>query len=183
NWQAWYAVREDLRTQLADVVICLGDVVGYGPHPQGVLKDVRQCCDSVLMGNHEAAAIGQLDLEIFNPVARRAAEWTATQLDEEEKSYLGQLPLVLEDGDLLFVHAEPVAPDEWGYVETAADAQVCFQATDKRMMFVGHTHLPEVFTLRPDGQVTQTQPVELTLEAGARYLVNVGSVGEPRDGS
>jgi predicted phosphodiesterase len=183
NWQAWSAVRDDFHAQKADVVVCLGDVVGYGPSPQRVLNDVRQCCDNILMGNHEAAAVGQLDLDIFNPEARKAAEWTATQLDAEGKQFIGALPMVLEDEHILFVHAEPVAPEEWGYVESTADAQTCFKSSDKRLIFVGHTHFPEVYALLPDGRITQTQPTVQTLDTGARYLVNVGSVGEPRDGS
>lgn len=183
NWQAWCAVREDLRTYQVDTVVCLGDVVGYGPNPQGVLNDVRQCCDYILKGNHEAAAVGQLDLDIFNPVARRAAEWTATQLDDEAKTVLRELPLDLEAEDLLFAHADPVEPEEWGYIEKPTDAQKCFIATDKRLTFIGHTHVPEIFSLLPDSQIIQHPPSELTLQPGARYLVNVGSVGEPRDGS
>lgn len=183
NWQAWSAVRDDFRAQKADVVVCLGDVVGYGPCPQRVLGDVRECCDNFLMGNHEAAAVGQLDLDIFNPEARKAAEWTATQLDAASKQFLGELPMVLEDEEILFVHAEPVAPEEWGYVESTADARTCFKASDKRLTFVGHTHFPEVYTLLPEGRLLQTQPTVLTLETAARYLINVGSVGEPRDGS
>ncbi len=183
NWQAWSAVRDDLRAQKAEVVVCLGDVVGYGPCPQRVLDDVRACCDNLLMGNHEAAAVGQLDLDIFNPEARKAAEWTATQLNADSQKFLGELPMVLEAEQILFVHAEPVAPEEWGYVESTADAQTCFKASDKRLTFVGHTHFPEVYTLLADGRITQTQPTVLTLDSGMRYLVNVGSVGEPRDGS
>lgn len=183
NWQAWCAVRDDFRAEQVDVVVCLGDVVGYGPSPLRVLGDVRQCCDNILMGNHEAAATGQLDLGIFNPEARKAAEWTATQLDEAGRQFLGQLPMMLEDEDILFVHAEPVAPEEWGYVENTADAQTCFKASDKRLTFVGHTHFPEVYALLPDGRITQTRPTVLTLDADARYLINVGSVGEPRDGT
>ena len=183
NWPAWCAVRDDLRAQQVDAVVCLGDVVGYGPSPQRVLDDVRQCCDQLLLGNHEAAALGRLDLSIFNDGARRAAEWTATQLDDESKTFLGELPMVAEDEDLLFVHADPVAPEAWGYVESCKDAEACFAATTQRLIFVGHTHVPEVFAQRATGEVVQLPPATLALEAGVRYLVNVGSSGEPRDGT
>ncbi|MCX6996309.1 MAG: metallophosphoesterase family protein [Kiritimatiellaeota bacterium] len=183
NWQAWQAVCADLRAQSADIIVCLGDVIGYGPDPQRVLDDLRRLSGQLLLGNHEAAALGQLDLEIFSPEARRGAEWTATQLDADARMFLGGLPVIIEGDDLLFVHAEPVAPEAWGYVETRADAQLCFLATPQRLTFVGHTHVPEVFTLQPDGRVIQAQPAALTLAAGARYLVNVGSVGDPRDGT
>lgn len=183
NWPAWCAVRDDLRAQQADAVVCLGDVVGYGPSPQRVLADVRQCCDQLLLGNHEAAALGRLDLSIFNDSARRAAEWTATQLDDESKAFLNQLPMVAEDEDLLFVHADPVAPEAWGYVETCKDAEAGFAATTQRLIFVGHTHIPEVFAQRASGEVALLPPSDLALEAGVRYLVNVGSSGEPRDGT
>ena len=176
-------MRDDLRAQQADAVVCLGDVVGYGPSPQRVLDDVRQCCDQLLLGNHEVAALGRLDLSIFNDSARRAAEWTATQLDDEAKAFLNQLPMVAEDEDLLFVHADPVAPEAWGYVETCKDAEAGFAATTQRLIFVGHTHIPEVFAQRAHGEVALLPPTDLALETGVRYLVNVGSSGEPRDGT
>ncbi len=183
NWPAWCAVRDDFRAQRVDAVVCLGDVVGYGPAPQRVLADVRACCDQILLGNHEAAAVGRLDLSIFNDAARRAAEWTATQLDDEAKTFLLQLPLIAEDEDMLFVHADPVSPEEWGYVESCKDAEACFAATEQRLIFVGHTHFPEIFARSAAGEVTQLPPAPLVLEAGCRYVVNVGSTGEPRDGS
>ena len=103
------------RTRGVDAWLCLGDIVGYGADP-------RACLDAVLLGNHDAAAVGLQDLENFNPYERRAAEWTVEQLDDAERHYLAALPLVLDEGDALFVHAEPIRPAEWGYIFDLADA-------------------------------------------------------------
>ena len=85
NWPAWCVIRDDLVAQNVEAVVCLGDVVGYGPSPARVLADVRQHCENIVLGNHDAAVAGQLDLSIFNDHARRAAEWTAAQLDDESR--------------------------------------------------------------------------------------------------
>lgn len=183
NWQAWSAVRDDIRNRAADTMVCLGDIVGYGPSPTRVFADVAAHCDNIVLGNHDAAAAGTLDLSSFNENARRSAEWTAAQFDRASLQQLGSAPLVLEGEDVLFVHAETPAPDDFGYVETEDDARACFEATDRRFIFIGHTHQPLVFALGPDGAITKTLAPFVQVEAGVRYLVNVGSVGDPGDGT
>lgn len=183
NWQAWCAVRDDLLQQGVDAVVCLGDVVGYGPNPKQVLKDLRQYCDNFVLGNHDAAVVGKLDLEIFNDTARRSVEWTRAQLDKTLLDEIQQWPLLLEDEQIVFVHAETVAPDAFGYVEQAEDVRVCFEATDKRFIFLGHTHRPVISVLPLGGKVILSPLTRLTFADGARYLVNAGSVGDPRDGT
>ena len=90
-----------------DAWVCLGDIVGYGANPKACLHAVQELSDEVVLGNHDAATIGQTDLAYFNPYARRAAEWTAEQLGESERRYLASLPFVLQRDDAFFVHAEP----------------------------------------------------------------------------
>lgn len=183
NWPAWCAVRDDLLAQAPDVVICLGDVIGYGPSPAQVLADVRAHCDNCVLGNHEAGAIGRLDLSIFSAEARRSAEWTRRQLDPEARRFLRKLPLVLVDDDAVFVHAETPAPEDFGYVEAADEVDACFAATDARFIFLGHTHQSAVFVLTAEGELLRKGRTEVPIEPGARYLVNAGSVGDPRDGT
>ncbi|MBM4156942.1 MAG: hypothetical protein FJ221_18250 [Lentisphaerae bacterium] len=183
NWQAWSAVRDDIRKRRADTMVCLGDIVGYGPSPARVFADLEANCGNFVLGNHDAAAAGDLDTSIFNENARRSTVWTAAQLDRETLRRLGSAPMVLDAEDILFVHAETPAPDEFGYVETAEDARACFGATDARFIFVGHTHVPLVFALRPDGTIETTSPPVTVAEKGSRYLVTVGSVGNPGDGT
>lgn len=183
NWQAWSAVRADIRKRGVDTMVCLGDIVGYGPSPTRVFADLIASCDNFVLGNHDAAAAGGLDISTFNANAQRSAEWTAAQFDRASLKRLGDAPLVLEDEDILFVHAETPAPDEFGYVETEDDARACFEATDKRFTFIGHTHKPLVFALAPDGTISINMGPVVVAEPGHRYLVNVGSVGDPGDGS
>ena len=102
NREALYAVIDTGRAHGVDAWLCLGDIVGYGADPQACLHRVRELTDAVILGNHDAAAVGLQDLAYFNPHARRAAEWTAEQLDDAERQYLAALPLVLEQGEALF---------------------------------------------------------------------------------
>ena len=104
-----------------DAWVCLGDIVGYGANPQACLHAVQELSDEVVLGNHDAAAIGQTDLANFNPHARRAAEWTTEQLGESERRYLASLPFVLQRDDAFFVHAEPHQSSRWGYVRCPYD--------------------------------------------------------------
>ena len=181
NWQAWCAVRDDFTRRRVDTVICLGDIVGYGPNPVETLADVRSVCANIVLGNHDAAAAGIADLEIFSERARRSAEWTATQLPGDAIGALFDLPLTIENDDALFTHADCAAPEQWGYVETVGDARKNFDAVAHRFVFLGHTHFPEVFALGPDGMISESRPETLRLESGSRYIINVGSVGDPRD--
>lgn len=183
NWQAWSAVRDDIRRRGVDAIVCLGDIVGYGPSPARVFADLVAHCDNIVLGNHDAAAAGGLDLSLFNERARRSALWTAAQFDRATLDRLGAAPLVIEGEDVLFVHAETPAPDEFGYVETEADARACFEATAARFIFIGHTHCPQVFALAPDGTISMTTDPRTVARPGVRYLVNVGSVGDPGDGT
>ena len=179
NREALYAVIDTGRAHGVDAWLCLGDIVGYGADPQACLHRVRELTDAVILGNHDAAAVGLQDLAYFNPHARRAAEWTAEQLDDAERQYLAALPLVLEQGEALFVHAEPSRPTEWGYVVDLADAQRALMAIAQRFCFVGHSHYP-LLCAECDGEVKMVAAGPIQTQS--RYLANVGSVGQPRDG-
>ena len=181
NRQAWGAVREDILLQGADTLVCLGDVVGYGPKPLEVLSDVRGFTSNFVLGNHDAAACGRLDPSIFNERARLVIEWTRGQLDQDSLDFLGQVPLQMDGQELQFVHAEIIKPGEFGYVDGIGAAEVNLQAMTASLGFIGHTHLPLAYTMpRRGGPVKQLPPRDFTVERGQRYLVNVGSVGEPR---
>ena len=123
NLEALGAVVCEGRARGVDAWVCLGDIVGYGANPKACLHAVQELSDEVVLGNHDAAAIGQTDLAYLNPYARRAAEWTAEQLGESERRYLASLPFVLQRDDAFFVHAEPHHPSRWGYVHNRAEAK------------------------------------------------------------
>ena len=178
---------ESLRAVLADVgdhadaILCLGDTVGYGADPGPCVELLAERGAIAVAGNHEYAVAGRLGLEWFNRYARAAAEWTVEQLGDDCRGYLGALPLVTEVGDATLVHASPGRPEEWEYVVTAEDGLAAFEGFNTRLCFVGHSHVPGVWSIGSSGPEYESRAVTVELEAGRRYLVNVGSVGQPRD--
>jgi diadenosine tetraphosphatase ApaH/serine/threonine PP2A family protein phosphatase len=176
-------VLADLDALGVEAVLCLGDIVGYGADPGPVVERVAERAMTTVAGNHDRAATGLLGLGWFNPYARRAAEWTAERLAAGQAAYLGALPLVVEQDDATLVHASPRDPEQWAYLVSAADGGAVFSHFHTRICFVGHSHVPAVWVLRPDGRVSHRRgsgPVALAAEE--RYVVSVGSVGQPRDG-
>lgn len=180
NLEALEAVLADA-APCADGVLCLGDVVGYGADPEACVELLATRGQVLVAGNHEHGVAGLLDLDWFNPWARAAAEWTRERLDDAHRAWLGALPLTAEVGDATLAHASPDRPDEWEYLVSAEDGFAVFGAFATRLCFVGHSHLPGVWSLGSLGPAFEPGSVEIGLEAGRRYLVNVGSVGQPRD--
>jgi diadenosine tetraphosphatase ApaH/serine/threonine PP2A family protein phosphatase len=170
-----------------DRVLVLGDLVGYGAEPQAVIDRVRALePDAVIRGNHDKAACGIDDGSQFNTTARVAAMWTGEQLTPDGRAYLRALPMgpVEIDAQTEICHGTPF--DEDHYIFDGSDAVMAFDAAERPLCLYGHTHLPAIFRkiddhyegAPPDGD----REVVLPLQRGARYLVNVGSVGQPRDG-
>lgn len=181
NLAALEAVREDLPTVHETWV--LGDIVGYGPQPNEVIRALQQMGARSVLGNHDGAAIGLVDARHFNPDAHAAIDWTAEVLDENSRAYLAALPEVRRAGDLTGVHGSPRDP-VWEYITSPAIAQENLAAYDTRLCLFGHTHLPVIFQAL-DGQVrplaaTPDRPISVD---GGRALLNPGSVGQPRDGN
>jgi len=162
-------------------IICLGDIVGYGGDPSACIDLVRRKCSGVILGNHDAAAVGLTSISFFNPVAAAAALWTRKVLTEEEKSYLSQLPLRQQFDDFEIVHSTPDQPQIWRYLMIEEDAEPLFNYFRKPILFYGHTHLPMVFEKGEEG-VRLYEASDFKLQAQSSYIVNVGSVGQPRDG-
>lgn len=168
--------------------ICLGDIVGYGPDPNEVVERVRSLVNAIVRGNHDKAVSGISDLEDFNPVARAAVEWTRGQLRPENLRYLRSLPGgPLEIEGVILVHG--AVGDEDEYVFAAEQALPCLLASPRPVTFFGHTHIQGGFSY--DGARTDridprpglgTKVVTVSLEPKTRYLLNPGSVGQPRDG-
>ncbi|NOY81772.1 MAG: metallophosphoesterase family protein [Kiritimatiellaeota bacterium] len=182
NRQAWNAVITDIRIAGADRIICLGDIVGYGPAPAEVLEQVYTRVHHILLGNHDAVICGKLDPGTFNDAARRIIRWTASRLDAKAARFFRKLPLVIHGSDFRCVHAELANPLRFGYVFGSGEAASVLGACREPVVFVGHTHVPGVFVAAPGGGVTAGPGVDFTLAPELRYVVNVGSVGQPRDG-
>ncbi len=181
NRQAWDAVLADMYDSNVDVPVCLGDIVGYGPCPQEVLNGIKKVTGNFVMGNHDAAACGVLDPAIFNETARAVIGWTAGQLDDGSRTFLSEMPMVITDGELTFVHAEIENPSRFHYIEDEDDAKDNFAHCTHRITFVGHTHDPTIFAENADESVTRHEDIDCVLDPDTRYIINVGSVGEPRN--
>ena len=166
----------------ADDVLVLGDVVGYGADPLACIERVADRAVAVIAGNHEHGVAGLLTLDWFNDRARWAAEWTRQRLDGDHLAWLAARPLTAEVDDATLVHASPVQPAEWDYLVSAEDGYEAFGAFATRLCFVGHSHRPGAWSVGSSGRDHEPGAREIALEHGRRYLVNVGSVGQPRDG-
>lgn len=164
-----------------DGVVCLGDVVGYGADPRRCLEIVRRLDAAVVVGNHEHGCLGLLDLDWFHPAARAAVEWTASQLSDEEQGYLRGLPFTLDLQGATLVHASPHDPRAWEYLITARDGFEALEHFAGRLCFVGHSHRPGVWSQGADGYRFLPVPQTISLDRDHRFIVNVGSVGQPRD--
>ena len=182
NFQALEAVLARADEVGWDRMICLGDVVGYGAEPNECMEHVTARCGTVLMGNHDAAAVGLADTSRFNTAAKRSAEWTAQTLTREHRDYLHGLPYNAIFDTFEIVHSTPEDPPAWHYLLTEFDAAALYGSFELDMLFYGHTHVPAVFVRDDRGGVSAPEPESFSPEQSSRYIINVGSVGQPRDG-
>ncbi|MDZ4198026.1 MAG: metallophosphoesterase family protein [Kiritimatiellia bacterium] len=182
NLQAWKAVQLDLASAGANRVICLGDVVGYGPNPADVLESVYGSVHHFLLGNHDAALCGKMDTDLFTDRARILIEWTRSRLASTAPGILAEWPLTLRGRGFRCAHGDFSAPGHFRYILEPEEAAASWAATPEPLLFVGHSHCPGLFVLGASGTPHRVDPQDFVLEPGKRYLVNVGSVGQPRDG-
>lgn len=155
--------------------------MGYGADPVACVEALVEREARFVAGNHEYGVTDRLDLRWFNPYAQAAAVWTAAQLDDAHRAFLAGLPLLLKFEDATLVHASPRNPEAWEYLMTAEAGMEAFSAFETRLCFVGHSHWPGVWSLGPQGGTFEPGPAEVRLSPGRRYIVNAGSVGQPRD--
>jgi diadenosine tetraphosphatase ApaH/serine/threonine PP2A family protein phosphatase len=181
NLEALEAVLDDARRENVDTMICLGDVVGYGADPNGCMELVSAEMKATVLGNHDAAARDLREADNFNDVAREAIRWTQEQLSDENLARLHALPLEFVEGRARYVHASPDDPPAWHYILTEQEAWNAFEACPEPLCFVGHSHVP-LRVLLHRGRLEVLDGPVLELRPDARALVNVGSVGQPRDG-
>ncbi len=185
NLEALTAVLADADAEGTSAILGLGDLVGYGADPGPCVDLLAARGATLVAGNHEWGAAGLIDVDWFNPAARAAILWTRDRIAPDAGRYLGALPLVRTLGDAHLVHASPRHPEEWDYLTSAEDGFAVFGDFDTRLCFVGHSHRPGVWSMGsggPDHAASfRAWPLRIRLEDGRRYIVNVGSVGQPRD--
>lgn len=188
NLEALQACLAHARREGVDRFVFLGDLLGYGADPLACLDLIAGLVGQgspAVFGNHDAACLGG-HLETMSFAARDAIYWTRDQLGPRERDFLAGLPLAVDEDDRLYVHASPERPQEWIYIAGMEDAESAFSATGARIVFVGHVHEPLLYFTTPGGTLRLFHPVPgvpLPLSDYRRWLVIVGSVGQPRDGN
>ncbi|MFA5116381.1 MAG: metallophosphoesterase family protein [Candidatus Omnitrophota bacterium] len=181
NLEALNAVIEAYRKEGIDEYLCVGDIVGYAADPKECILTVRSLAAHTVAGNHDWAAVDLLSTEYFNETARDAVAWTTTQLSAQEKSFLKDLPLLYKNEDLTLVHSTLENPQEFGYIDDLNTAEDSFWSQETPVCFVGHTHDAGVFIKDRSGKVSYKKEDTINLSPGCKYIINAGSVGQPRD--
>ena len=186
NREAFDACISHARRQGVDRWVFLGDLVGYGADPAYVVDKVRELAgDSgvVIKGNHDVAAASGV-ADSMNEYATAAVIWTYDELDDDARNYLRTLPMSVEEDDRLYVHSEATRPDEWRYVADAPSAERSLRATEKRLTFCGHIHVPQLYHMAPQKPAVGFKPqngAPVPLVASRKWLMVQGAVGQPRD--
>lgn len=180
NLEALEVVLADAEEQGCTDYVCMGDVVGYNADPAACLEKVKAMNIPVVKGNHDEDASGSHSLDSMNPVAAAALEWTRAQLSEEQRVWLRRLRMVRQVEDFTIVHSTLDQPANWNYVTNRFDAMSNFSYQFTQVCFHGHTHVPRVY-VKTD-KVQEVPADSIIIEEGSKYFINVGSVGQPRDG-
>ncbi|MBI3008922.1 MAG: metallophosphoesterase family protein [Candidatus Omnitrophica bacterium] len=181
NIEALEKVLDALQEEGVDGYVCGGDIVGYGANPRECIDKVRELNPIIVCGNHDWAVGGTIDTEYFNDYAKVAIEWTRKVLNDEYKEYLNGLRLVYKDEDITLVHATLDSPDKFEYMQSIPIARRSLNILETIVCFMGHTHVPVIFT-NEEGDVQYLFDTDMEFIAGSKQIVNIGSVGQPRDG-
>ncbi len=183
NARALEAVMALYRTLMPAEFLFLGDCVGYGAHPDSCLEAILNVPGArIILGNHDSALIREAERADLNEVAAEAIAWSEALLGGTyDEAIRRRFVMQHEDPRYLAVHASPYRPEDWVYVFGAAEAEQAFAAREFGLCFVGHTHAPAAYAFG-EGEVPLREGVPLELRPGTRYIVNPGSVGQPRDG-
>jgi predicted phosphodiesterase len=184
NLEALSAVLEAYRKESIDVYYCLGDTVGYGGSPNECADLVRETAKATILGNHDAAVAGRMDYSYYYEAARHALDAHSAMLSAENMTWLKSLPyqVMLEQQNVLLCHGSPVRLEEFEYIFAPEQARECLAIYEKigHITLIGHSHLCKVFALTRSS-VEELPPTDFELEEDKKYIVSVGSVGQPRD--
>ncbi len=182
NLTALEAVLRAFDSERIDEFVCLGDTVGYGPQPNECCDLVRRTAKHTILGNHDAAVAGRMDYSYYYDAARKALDHHAAMLSPENLEWLTRLPYKIEQGDVHFCHGSPVDMEEFEYIFTVEQAATCLSIWQQmgRVTFIGHSHLCKSFAISSE-RVYEVITKSFELRPNFRYVVSVGSVGQPRD--
>lgn len=180
NIEALDAVLEAVAHERPDAVLCTGDLVGYGAAPRECVRRIRELAPAGLVaGNHDWAAAGRLGLEFFNAYARESILWTRARLSRDELEYLGSHPPLVVAHGITIAHGTVHDAEQFDYLQSSYDAHLSFTHMTTRYGFVGHSHVPVTF--KNGALITYSLGEEVDVSQATKALINVGSVGQPRD--
>jgi len=182
NIEALTEVVKVIEKARVDRIVCLGDVVGYGASPNECCDIVRELAEVTLLGNHDAAVSGRMDYSFYYDAARQALDWSAGVVLDEHMSWLKSLPYTYRVGDVGFSHGSPVDPKAYDYIFALEQARelLPFASDLPEVTFIGHSHLCKAFALG-NGEVNDVVAQKFGIRRGYKYIISVGSVGQPRD--
>jgi len=182
NLEALQAVLAALSKERIDKYLCLGDIVGYGASPDECIEEVKKLNPVTIAGNHDWGSAGTFDVSYFNAHAQAAILWTSKNITYENRQFLKSLDLIYQEDDITLVHGSLHSPERFEYILDISSAEETFQLLQTKVCFVGHTHQPIIFIKRGK-HYSATSQTEIMLKSSQAYIVNVGSVGQPRDGN
>ena len=181
NLEALKACILDFRAEKIDKLFFLGDAVGYGPNPDECVKLIDEISEIELMGNHDYAALGLMETEYFNQYAAESMGWTKDSLSDKSIEIMSDFELTHQIDDIYMVHSSPRDPENWYYILDMDDAEENFDYFEQKICLVGHTHRPYIVYKCQTAAVVLSKQTEEILKDDCRYLINIGSVGQPRD--
>jgi len=182
NLEALEAVARAYKSEQIDIYLCLGDIVGYGANPLECIRITKEIAQIIIAGNHDWAVAGIFSLDYFNDWARQAVLWTQKKIDAADSDFLASLRLVYENQDLVGVHGSLNQPEEFNYMINVQEAAGTFARMARSVCFLGHTHSAGIFIKDEKGSIDYQNAQRFKLKTGYQYIVNVGSIGQPRDG-
>jgi len=180
NAQAFEAVIESCRQEGVGEYYCLGDIVGYGADPSRCIELIQEIDALTIAGNHDWAVLGKTDVAYFNQVAQAAVYWTQNELSLDHHNYLTKLSLVEKREKFIMVHGTLNRPEAFNYLIDMNQASDTFYLMDRKLCFIGHTHVPQIL-IKDANLVSYSRKLIEELKGDKTYIVNVGSVGQPRD--
>jgi len=183
NLEALEAVIEAYKKESIGGYLCAGDIVGYATDPGECIEKVSSLAGIAIAGNHDWAAVTLFADDYFNPVARQALDWTRKNLNDQGRSFLETLKLTYGNNDLVMAHGTLQKPQDFNYMSNGYMAEETFRLLEADICFVAHTHVPGICIMGSDKFLSYTQESCVDIKAGNKYIVNVGSVGQPRDGN
>jgi predicted phosphodiesterase len=183
NLEALEAVLEAYKKETIDKYLCLGDVVGYATNPKECINKIRALAMVTVAGNHDWGSVSLLSADYFNPEARQAISWTKDNLDNEDKYFLESLKLTYKNDTLTLVHGTLNDPQDFNYMTDDFSALDTFRLLETNICFIAHTHVAGAFIKDKSDNAYYCLDEQVKIKNGNKYIINVGSVGQPRDGN